>query len=500
MKRLLSRGLFQRAPIRRQLVILLSVLSLSSVALGFVLVILDDLAAYEDYESKLGSYLTRLAADFSLAPLLFEDDEGAVERLAYLETIPGVMSATVTTADETLFAVWERARPSPGDTGAEGQSEARVFPLWIEEEATLHAAIMHEGERIGEVALSVSYSAFRDTMGDHLIRLAWILAGVLAITLVFAYALQRPISTPIRKLAAATESVALEKGRQVPMPENAAREITELYESFNLMLARIDERERERDAVQEELRQAHDELEARVVQRTLELESANKELLVEIKERAAAERQLTRALGDREILLREIHHRVKNNLNVIYGLLALQTRELDDAAAAAALTDSQQRVKVMATVHETLYESTNVSRIKADEFANRIVSELKEVYAIDHSRIRIETSLDCFILDLEQAIPVGLILNELITNALKHAFPGTRRGVVRVSVSLKEDDSIELCVCDDGIGMENAGGDGEARTLGLRLVEALSRQLDGRVEFTGEQGTKVRVIFTHHVG
>ena len=473
--------------------ILLSVLSLASVAFGFVMVMIDDIAAYEGYEAKLGSYLARLTADFSVAPLLFDDRDGALERLAYLETIPGLNSVTLTKQDETLFARWERAPTRPGVSGA-------APSWWVERNETFHAAVMHEGVHIGDVLLEASYEAFRETVGTHFVRMMGILLIVLVTALVFAYALQRPISTPIRRLAAATESVANGKAIQLPIPGRSAREIAELYESFNVMLDRIDERERERDAVQSELRQAHDELEARVAERTLELERTNAELVSEVKERAAAEKRLTRALNEREVLLREIHHRVKNNLNVVYGLLALQARELRDPAASSALAESQQRVKVMATVHETLYESVSVSHIRADEFASRIVSDLKNVYAIDPARIRIDTSLDCFILDLEQAIPVGLILNELLTNAFKHAFPGSQEGAVRVGISLRDDASIELCVCDDGVGMGRAPDDAEAATLGLRLVGALSRQLDGHVEFAGGPGTEVRVIFAHRFG
>ena len=178
---------------------------------------------------------------------------------------------------------------------------------------------------------------------------------------------------------------------------------------------------------------------------------------------------------------------------MIYSLLSLQASEVADSNAVSALNDSKQRVRTMALVHETLYQSTDISWVRADDFVRRLISDLQGVYQPDPKQIRIATDVDCFVIDLDRAIPVGLVLNELVSNAFKYAFPAGRAGEIRVGFRLVGEDMVELDVSDNGVGMpETEAG---AQSLGLRLVEALTAQLGAERRREGNGGTHWRIVF-----
>ena len=211
----------------------------------------------------------------------------------------------------------------------------------------------------------------------------------------------------------------------------------------------------------------------------------------DVRDREASEASLREAVGEREALLRELHHRVKNNLQIIVSLLSLQSATMKDPSSIEALTNSKARVASIALVHELLYSDRSLATIDlkayAEELANSIGSsrgqEGKIAIRIDGQELRY---------DIDRAIPVGLILVELVTNAFKYAFQGRSRGIVRVSID-RDPDRDSICVEDDGVGMTTDGLDG--KTLGLSLVDMLSKQLGGRIELSSSgAGTSWRLI------
>jgi two-component system response regulator len=217
--------------------------------------------------------------------------------------------------------------------------------------------------------------------------------------------------------------------------------------------------------------------------------------ILDITERKEAEEQIRRSLREKEVLLKEIHHRVKNNMQIISSLLNLQASGIIDQAARDVLKESQQRVRSMALIHENLYQSDNFSEIDLNDYIRSIVVHLFHSYcksgissAIDIASIR---------LNLDAAIPCGLIINELVSNALKYAFPDAASGTITISIGRSGDGNVYLDVSDDGIGIPPVLDIASIQTLGLQLVNSLVQQLQGTLEITGTSGTRVHIEFNH---
>lgn len=199
---------------------------------------------------------------------------------------------------------------------------------------------------------------------------------------------------------------------------------------------------------------------------------------------------LRESLLDKETLLREIHHRVKNNLQVIASLLRLQARQVNDSKAHAALSDMGNRVRAIADIHQTLYNSSELARVDMAEFAAQLVKNLLSVYQIDHERVRVQLQISTISLEIGLAVPYGLMLNELISNALKYAFPDGREGTLVVALDTSGE---VLTVSDDGIGLPVASDIAAKGSLGLQLVQLLAEQIGAQVRVESKGGTRVTV-------
>ncbi|MGB7295913.1 MAG: PAS domain S-box protein [Candidatus Aminicenantales bacterium] len=211
----------------------------------------------------------------------------------------------------------------------------------------------------------------------------------------------------------------------------------------------------------------------------------------DITKRKAAEEKLKTALQEREVLLREIHHRVKNNIQIISSLLRLQSRYVKDDKALEILNESQSRIKSMALIHEKLYQSQDFARIDFTDYIDKMITHLFAIYKVESSRIRFKVEAKNIQLDINRAIPCGLIINELITNALKHAFPDDREGEVDVRMSRKDDDRYELVIKDNGVGLPGDIDLNKTKTLGFQIVRDLVKQLGGSLEIRKGDGTEI---------
>jgi two-component system CheB/CheR fusion protein len=215
-------------------------------------------------------------------------------------------------------------------------------------------------------------------------------------------------------------------------------------------------------------------------------------------ERKKAEEQIRTSLRDKEVLLKEIHHRIKNNLQVIASLLGLQAgylRETDDSKALAIIEEMQNRVRSIAAIHQMLYGSPDLARIEFAAYARKMSEDLFAFYSIDRDRIGLRTDLGAEFLTISQAVPCGLILNELITNSLKHAFPEERKGFVHISFKCSDDECI-LEVADDGAGLQEGIEPQKSTSMGLQLVRLIVEQLDGTLSVRTNGGTHFTISFS----
>ncbi|WP_185154229.1 tetratricopeptide repeat protein [Fulvivirga sp. M361] len=207
-------------------------------------------------------------------------------------------------------------------------------------------------------------------------------------------------------------------------------------------------------------------------------------LLLKAKSRANA--VILQSLADKETLLKEIHHRVKNNLQVISSLLSLQSRFMDDDGARKAVNEGQNRVKSMALIHQKLYQHDNLSGVEALDYIQNLAGSLRAAYGIDGDRVAVDLDVDELNIDVDTIIPIGLILNELISNSFKHAFPDGRKGQICIGLKSVEG-KLKLTVKDDGIG--NSDIKQNTETFGLRMITSLSRKLDATIATDHEHGT-----------
>lgn len=237
----------------------------------------------------------------------------------------------------------------------------------------------------------------------------------------------------------------------------------------------------ERKKIEEKLRKAQGELETRVQVRTEDLVRANEALQT--------------ALAEKEVLLREIHHRVKNNLQVISSILNLQSRHAEDSRTRAVLEESRSRIQSMTMVYEQLYQAEDLSRIDFRKYIHNLAGTLHVSHHANHEAIKLNTDIDDFQLDIGTAIPCGLIISELVLNSLKHAFPENTVGQIDVAFRAGKKMQCTLMVSDNGVGLPEDLDVDSANTLGLQLVRALVDQLEGRIQMVRNNGTKFIIKF-----
>jgi two-component sensor histidine kinase len=222
--------------------------------------------------------------------------------------------------------------------------------------------------------------------------------------------------------------------------------------------------------------------------------------IVDISDRKQREQVVQEALKEKDILLGEIHHRVKNNLHIIHSLLDLQSARITDTSVQEMLRESQNRIRSMALIHQTLYQSKDFAGVDFATFLETLIPTLISSYGIDPFRITLSIQAEDVKLPINLAIPCGLMVNELVSNALKHAFPGHRSGAITVTVRTEANpdepgEQVVLGVGDDGIGIPATVELETAETLGLRLVLLLTDQVHGTLDIHRADPTRFSITF-----
>jgi two-component sensor histidine kinase len=203
-------------------------------------------------------------------------------------------------------------------------------------------------------------------------------------------------------------------------------------------------------------------------------------------------------LREKDVLLSEVHHRVKNNLQIVGSLLDLQSAQISDPVVLQVLRDGQNRIRSMALIHQTLYQSNDFAEVDFSQFLDALVPRLVGSFGVDPERIRLAMAPTTVRLPINAAVPCGLILNELVTNAFKHAFPDGRNGKVGLELSPDGNGGVCLAVSDDGVGLPADFEIGQTATLGLQLIVLLTEQLGGTLTIERSNPTRFSVRFPLH--
>jgi len=252
----------------------------------------------------------------------------------------------------------------------------------------------------------------------------------------------------------------------------------------------------ERKSSEQELAAYRHGLEEMVRQRTKDLQESNIRLEQEISIRRQSEEKIAESLKEKEILLREIHHRVKNNMQVIISLLRHQSRKIQSPEVADVFRESQERIRAMSMIHETLYQQKSLSRIDLKDYLSRLGNSLIRGYARSGLKIRFWIETGTIDMDIDQAVPCGIIVNEMLSNALKYAFPETCEGEIRITARSLEENRMELTVSDNGRGLPESVDPHNCTSMGLATVMNLAkRQLGADVQICRKGGTAFTICF-----
>ena len=407
-------------------------------------------AAY-DYFSTRDSLTRRLStmADVvganSTAALTFDNPTDADETLSALRAEPHIIAGVVFDREDQVFAAY-----APRGEFTIPPLPAELDYRFGDEALEVFRPIFLEGERVGTIYLRANLVELDERMTRYA-QIAFVFLCVASlVTLLVGTRLRNLISEPILRLLATMQTVRDEQSYSVRADKHADDELGHLVDGFNTMLSQIEERD---DALRTSLR-------------------------------------------EKEVLLKEVHHRVKNNLQIIASLLDLQARNVDDPSFSVMLQDSRNRVRSMGLIHEHLYGTEELARIDLPDYIQDLCRTLASSYAEGARQVEVEVADVAF--DIDSAIPCGLVINELVSNAFKYAFPD---GGGHVTVRLGEvDGGYELVVADDGVGLPADIDPTNSPSLGLQLVSALVGQLRGELSYERNGGTTVRVRFKGHLG
>ncbi len=354
---------------------------------------------------------------------------------------------------EALIAAYDN------DTKTTGKFEPENYENLIRKLDDVAAAIRADGLDMAKVEVRLQgeqqQSANKNAAFLYNIILIISLAAVFS-AIVFGYVVTRNISSPVTKLKEA--AIDIGKGNfDTKIELDAKDEIGELAGAFSKMA---------------------------------------KDLQKLLAERKLAEDQIKASLKEKEVLLQEVHHRVKNNLQVISSLLNLQSEQIQEEKSRAMLKDSQNRILSMSLIHEKLYQSKDFAKIDFNEYVRELVDDLFQSYGDDAGKIALNINVGTVSLGIDSAIPCGLIINELVTNSLKYAFPGGRKGELNISLRPTNGNMIELIVGDNGVGIPEDVDFKKTASLGLHIVTMLVEgQLYGEISLDRSKGTEFKIKF-----
>ncbi|HDP79571.1 MAG TPA: DUF3365 domain-containing protein [Spirochaetes bacterium] len=331
--------------------------------------------------------------------------------------------------------------------------------------------------------VAVQLDAFDDALHSEMYRQWFIITVVLlllfgTVMVLFHRVVTKRLKAIIKHFSDIADNP--DSTRMTPLKLGGKDEIAVLGSSFNHLI--------------EKLSESHSMLEHRVAERTIKLTGVNEELKREITDRTRAEEALKKSLEENQALLRELQHRVKNSLAIITGLIGIEAKRMDDPAANEALTNIRNRVNSLSKLYDQLYNANEVREVRLDAYLEQMARSLMDTYDSPEKSIDLRTELAPLKIDVKQSISVGLILNELLTNALKYAFTDRSGGTIRIDLR-KSDGGAVIEVADDGAGLPQGFSLEGSRGRGMEIVQMLVATLKGEMEYGRGRETVFRVSF-----
>jgi len=462
------------------------------------------------------------------AALTFSDRADAGETLRTLKDKKSVTAAWLYTRGGVLLATYSRDGAPSLSTPPSLEGSSHRFESG---RLVLCRRILLNEEDIGKICLVSRLTDMHAILKRNIWLVAAVLLGSFLLTYLLAFRLRKVISDPILDLARLARVVSKEKNYEVRAEKHGDDELGSLFDAFNRMLQEIHERDtalveakraaetsaqetkdllasveqinqelerevQERKRVEAELMRHRLQLEELVGWRTYQLTEANLQLKNEIEERRSAERTIRSALEEKTVLLGEIHHRVKNNLQIVASLLELSRHRAKSSEAVNQLSEAHAKIFTMSLIHSQLYQTDHFDQVDMTRHARELFTHLSTLYAKDRC-ITPEFRISSLRLPVTQAIPCALVLNELLSNAFKYAFDGRPEGVVIIAMDQEADAStIHLEVKDNGVGIPEDIDIDRTDSLGLKLVRNLVyRQLRGKLQLRCDHGTTIRISF-----
>lgn len=351
----------------------------------------------------------------------------------------------------------------------------------------VNAPIIINNEKVGDIYIGYSLQQVYVKIAELRNSITIVSMIIFIFGTILVYIVGLFFTNPLTQMVQTVKKISAgDLAQRAPVISND--EVGYLAQSFNQMVQTIQETNKKLELV-------NSELEKRVKERTVELEKALKTLQKENKEKETAQNKIKSSLKEKEVLLKEIHHRVKNNLQIVSSLFFFQSKTISDPQMLEMFRDGQNRVKSMALIHEKLYQSDDLANIDFKEYVKKLATFLFQSYGVDQSKIRFKNNVANIQLGVDQAVPCGLIINELISNSLKHGFKGKETGIIKIEMGHDENNNLIMKVSDDGKGMPEGLDIQKIDSLGLRLVNNLTLQLNGKVEYFNQNGTMVKVVF-----
>lgn len=518
---------FRSLSIKRKLLVIMMAIgtvALSAACAAFVFV---EMRSFKETMVRDLSTLAEVIGHNSSASLVFSDPLDAEETLKSLEAKPPVTAAWLYRTDDRLLARYLRddveVVPPPPPPPKRDRHRFTANRLII------HRSITLNDQRIGGIVLMSDLKGMQSMLRRSLITIVGVLLASFLLTYLLSSRLRNIISDPITELADVAKKVSRDKNYAARAVRHEEDEIGSLFEAFNDMLEEIHKRDtelvgakrkaeasaeeardllatmeqvnlelerevRERKQIEAELMHHRAQLEDVVEKRTAQLTEANLQLQQEIEERRRAEKDIRRALEEKVVLLGEIHHRVKNNLQIIASLLEMSRHRARTPEAAEQLGEAHAKIFTMALIHSQLYRNDRFEEVNMERHARELFSHLSSLYC--DAKVDVRIHMPELRLPVTQAIPCALILNELISNAFKYAFDGRDDGTLRISMTEADPAAVRLEVQDDGSGIPEDVDVDKTDSLGLKLVRNLAvHQLKGSLHIDGRPGTRVQILF-----